>query len=516
MRTEKSRSDDGLGGPSRKRTCWRRLVRASRATSLPLAAVTLVGLLAALAAALTPALHSAIEIGPDEHYEVMKAMLWGKGYPLYQQMWNDQPPLHTILLGLLFRCFGPTIGVARALAVFFGVVLLAGCFVLVRKRCGHCAAFVAALALMAAPQTLELSVSAMLEVPAMAVGLWALWPVYHWVEKPGGRRLYLLIASGVLLATSLQIKLTAAIFAPALCAEIFFATAGDGLSAAKCRARHFLLWGGCVAIWFVLLGMLFGSGYRMAWAAHFSARTHEATSAMGHSFPPSLLLDHLEGFIGACTGLVLGAWPGGFRRILFPYVLLLTVAAVHLVHRPWWPYYYLHLTIPMAWLTGYAVIRLFRLPFQASANHGWRRIVGFIGASLSATALLVLIAMEGGGRLVSEVAQMRGLPQIENSLLITAMREYAGRTRWVYARSTIYAFHANLSVPPELAVLVKKRFWSGQISEREILAIIQRYAPEQIVVSGEELLSDDYLRKAGYAPVYESGEGTLYVAGSLR
>ena len=40
-------------------------------------------------------LASAIEIGEDEHYEVSKAMLWARGYPLYTKVWNDQPPLYT-------------------------------------------------------------------------------------------------------------------------------------------------------------------------------------------------------------------------------------------------------------------------------------------------------------------------------------------------------------------------------------------------------------------------------------
>ena len=512
-------------------------MRYVRATPAPLAAVVLGGLLVALGVALAPALRSAIEIGSDEHYEVMKALLWVKGYPLYGIMWNDQPPLHTILLGLLFRCFGPTIGVARVLAVLFGLLLLAGCFVLVRKRCGTWAASVATVTLLAAPQALELSVSVMLEVPAMAVGLWALWPIYRWADswreseirrpksdwalwpvyrwggRPGGGSAYWLVASGVLLATALQIKLTAAIFAPALCAEIFLATACGGLAGAKERARNALLWCGSGAVWFVLLGLLLGSGYRQAWASHFSARTLEAAAAVG-SFPPGLLLEHPEGLAGAALGLALAAWLGRFRRIAFPYVLLLTVTLIHLVHRPWWPYYYLHFAIPLAWLTGYAAAELSRLPLRPG-KRDWRRIVGLAGAAMAGATLLALIATEGGGRLIAGIERARGLPRIEDSPLIATMRRYAGRTRWVYARSSICAFHAKLPVPPELAVLVRKRFWSGQISDAQILAVIQRYAPEQILVSGEDFLADGYLREAGYAPVCKAAEGTLYVAGSL-
>jgi hypothetical protein len=92
---------------------------------------------------------------------------------------------------------------------------------------------------------------------------------------------------------------------------------------------------------------------------------------------------------------------------------------------------------------------------------------------------------------------------------------YAARTRWVYARSSIYAFHPKLPVPPELAVVARKRFWSGQISDAQILAIIQRDAPEHLLVTGEQFLSDEYLRGLGYVAVCGTGEGTLYVTGSL-
>ena len=41
-------------------------------------------------------IRNALEIGADEHYEVMKGLLWARGYPLYTRVWNDQPPLLTV------------------------------------------------------------------------------------------------------------------------------------------------------------------------------------------------------------------------------------------------------------------------------------------------------------------------------------------------------------------------------------------------------------------------------------
>src|SRR5581483_790912 len=104
----------------------------------------LIGLLvtggSAVLIAILPALGSAVQIGPDEHFEVTKAALWARGVALYDPVWNDQPPLYTVLLGIVFRCFGIGIAGARAVAVLFGFLFLSGCFVLVRRRCGVVAA----------------------------------------------------------------------------------------------------------------------------------------------------------------------------------------------------------------------------------------------------------------------------------------------------------------------------------------------------------------------------------------
>jgi hypothetical protein len=52
--------------------------------------------LAALAVGAAGPLRTALQIGMDEHFQVIKSLLWAKGLSLYGQVWNDQPPLHTV------------------------------------------------------------------------------------------------------------------------------------------------------------------------------------------------------------------------------------------------------------------------------------------------------------------------------------------------------------------------------------------------------------------------------------
>lgn len=92
------------------------------------------------------------------------------------------------------------------------------------------------------------------------------------------------------------------------------------------------------------------------------------------------------------------------------------------------------------------------------------------------------------------------------------MRFSARHSRFVYTRSTIYAFHAGLVVIPELAVLPKKRFWSRQINNEKIWNIVKGYRPEELLLSDDSLdpqvsnwIASEYVR------AYFDGKFSLYV-----
>ena len=96
------------------------------------------------------------------------------------------------------------------------------------------------------------------------------------------------------------------------------------------------------------------------------------------------------------------------------------------------------------------------------------------------------------------------------------MRQYASRTHWVYAQPVIYPFHAGLPVPPEIAVVMLKRYWSGQITPKEIVDVCRRYKPEQLILYRSRVGSEwkEFLN-AGYRPAYEDTNCVLYVSKGL-
>src|SRR5207247_689680 len=97
---------------------------------------------------------------------------------------------------------------------------------------------------------------------------------------------------------------------------------------------------------FVVLGWCLGSGYHQYWNSHFSRGTIELATK---PFSPRIFLEHPEGLLGLGASLCIVLGSGDWRRMVFPFVSLWTIAAIHAVHRPYWYYYYLHFAVPLAW-----------------------------------------------------------------------------------------------------------------------------------------------------------------------
>src|ERR1035441_7824256 len=113
-------------------------------------------------------LATAVKIGADEDYELSKAVLCLNGHRLYTEVWSDQPPLYVSLLTVILKHFSPAVLGSRLLTTASTLLLLGSLFLLVLKTNGRLAAALATGLLIASPGFLELSSSAMQEIPALA------------------------------------------------------------------------------------------------------------------------------------------------------------------------------------------------------------------------------------------------------------------------------------------------------------------------------------------------------------
>ena len=108
-------------------------------------------------------LGTTVQIGADEGFELAKASLCLKGFQLYTEIWDDQPPVHTFLITQVLRYLSPSVTGPRLVTVLFAGVLLTSIFVLALRVNGLFVATITTALLLASPGFIELSSSCMME-----------------------------------------------------------------------------------------------------------------------------------------------------------------------------------------------------------------------------------------------------------------------------------------------------------------------------------------------------------------
>ena len=519
------------GNASRTGTAGQRSVRPFGYKS----AVVLSALLAAfiLLQSLLP-LRTAIQIGGDEGFALAKATLCLKGFKLYTEVWNDQPPLHTFLLTQILKHIGPSILGPRILTVAFAAILLTAVFLMALRVNGLLVAATATDLVIASPGFLELSSSCMVEIPALAPTIVALclllasrpnrWPIAE-------------IVSGVLFGVALQTKFNAAIYlplagfivwlrdrkAPSLNTERASLlrreekfVEGRTMDSAKfvpsfgasSLAQSLALFAASVVLGFFAVGYVVGETaylleFKQAWSAHVaSAKSFEYGSPEDRPFDWTILLKNWDATIPALVGIV-----ASLRRIrtdfdaIIPSAWLTLTFVVFATHRPWWSYYYIHDAIPLCWCAaiGFATVAQRVNPRRSPAL--FAVLVGF--------ALCALPWV--GSRLYLQVSGIRNSPQTYSSLVLTEVERFKPFTQFMYTDQRVYSFHTGIPIPPKLAVLSLKRLWSGDLTNEKIAGELASIKPGLILLANDSraLPFDDLLRSE-YRLVYQDNQLRLY------
>ena len=402
-------------------------------------------------------LGTAVQIGADEGFELAKATLCLKGRSLYTEVWNDQPPLHTWLIsGLLRRVSASVLG-PRLVSVGFAVVLLGSLFVLCRRVSGVGVAGLAAALVVASPGFLELSSSCMLEIPSLATAVAALALLLaggakHWPAREA--------CCGVVFGLALQIKLVPAILL-SLAAVIVWVRERDGARPRRRTLASLAALGASLAATYVAVDWLIEGGaylryFGQSWASHFgAAKSLEYGSAAEHGFDWGLLLKNWDTTLPALFGVVvLVRRLRESRMAALPLSWLALCMAVFTLHRPWWPYYYVHTSLPLCWCAAEGI--------HALAGRLRRGRSRWLAAALAVYAVCALSWMVG--RLYLQAQGMRHSAQLYSEPVLREMARLRPYAESLYAERTVYSFHAGIAMPPQLAVLPVKRFWAGEMS----------------------------------------------------
>jgi hypothetical protein len=476
-------------------------------------------------------LATAVKIGADEDFELSKVILCSRGYQLYTQIWDDQPPLHTFLLTQLYMHVSSTVLMTRLLTLGFALLLLISVFVLVSKASGFLVGTLTTAFFMASPGFLELSCSCMQEIPAMAPAVTGFALLF---AGPRTKWHGTEILAGICFGFALQMKLIEIAYSPLILLILTLKLQRGGF-----WSKEFLQCGAILAfssiITFFLLNKVTGNPllvqFQQSWGAHFaSTKSFEYGSPDDHPFEWKVLLNNWDTSVPALFGVALLAQrliADRFNLIptstlsfqkkvpqpsmlldtnILPLAWLVLTLAVFSTHKPWWTYYYIHNALPLCWCGSIAFSSLWSY-LQKRWRWQWILLSG-VGA-LSAIGWMC-------ARLYLQEQNIRNAPRISSCLVLREIERFSSYTKFMFSDQPIFSFHARIPMPPHLAMISLKRLWSGELTNERVTNELENVKPGLILLGIESTdVPYDELLHREYRLVYRDSSNLLYAHRSI-
>ncbi len=460
----------------------------------------------------------------DEGLALMAGMLMERGYLLYSQIWNDQPPLFFYLVANLFPVFGFDVGLYRLAVLGLSSALLWASFQFISIVWGKWTGVIGVILILLLPKYLVLSLSVMAGLPAITFAMLSLLTLTKW--HLGGRRVWLVL-SALLLAVSVLTKLFTGFLAPVFLIGIVIAEYSrhkESHSWLNTLIPAFL-WGAVFAgAALVLTLALVGIEHAPQLILdHLAAREIEAFKA------PSLTINfHLRAIWPQMLLAIIGTLYTVYTRRWLSLYLFAWMAAAYLLlagHAPVWDHQQVLVTIPAAMLASIAISEGIRKlyyilrrddsgPLEKQLAPGW-----LAGAAIAGIILLVFtFRVPQGLQFLSPLPSFRhsGLNlDPEQKQVLAIMQEYAPQTKLVVSDQLMFPFRTRLPVPPNLALFTSKRVETGELTEDEIIQTISRENPEQVLLSRFEYPAVNAYLESDYKLRYAWGSLKLYVRKDL-
>lgn len=470
----------------------------------------------------------ALECGPDEGMEFSKILILLRHPEAVKLVWNDQPWFYTQLVTLVFTVTGFQCWIPRLATLVIVVRLLFIFPRLMPKNAGWPHLVFAGLFFWCWPQIPHLSVSAMLELPAfgLAVIAAALTPRERAEWRPGR-----FVCAGSLLAIAVQLKLTALIILPALGIKLLLLwwqeirpqpAAGPDVSRFQ-LSRWWLpptLGGGAFVFLYALTAWWSpGWDWSQLWLSHVHAGA--SPQANQYRFEPLSLLQSPGTLAAAFFAIVILWRQHRLAEAAFPLVLFATVFTIHLNHRPWWDYYGVHFAIPLVLLGGWGAAELFYIGMSKGSavssfkKPAWVQMSALLLGILTVASWTAFELPRG----YEATCSVRRSERVADNDAVNVLKQYHGRVNWAYTKQNILAVQAGYVMPPELTVLPKKRFWTGNITDDRILATVRQYQCEILILrESGELKEKPWIEfvAAEYDKVWSDGDESIYVAKRLH
>lgn len=429
-------------------------------------------------------------LGADEGMEGAKALQLLVRPESLPRIWNDQPPLWSIVGAGIFHVFGPSMAVGRIAVVLIGLAMpLTWVLYWSREGVKWAAVLSTVLLWLTVPSVIG---SFMLEAPAYAVGTAALVPLL----LGRGRRVPLL-GSAVIAALALSLKLTAA-----------FALVVPFTWLLQRNSRRALMWGVSVVALTVV-----GSLIQPGWSWRMMASSHlnfKAAEIWRYHLDPAV---YARGWLICLLALFALAYRYLANRLapIIPWLSAGLVAlVVHLFHRPFWSYYNLHLMVPVAVLAGVGMVDLWAVLRNSQLPRLER------GCLTGGVAVLGLLWTWQQGQQIA--ASRTGATVVATSPITAQLRSLGAAGHTMFSMNPTWTFAAHQpQTPPELTVIPLKRAWSGQINDAMVAGLLASNRVDAVVLNQNVLTQPVWSNLlAVYVPTARENESILFVRRDLN
>jgi len=435
----------------------------------------------------------------DEGVNLIKARLVQSGYSLYQDIWSDQPPAFTLALAQLFGWVEQDLHAARNLVLMLAS-LLVGCLAyFVHKVWGVWAALLCVFLVLLAPSIPALSTSVMIGLPAIALAGLSLAALTAWHSS---QRFQWLLVSGALLGFSVMTKLFTGLLAPIFLAGICIEAAMRVSRAAQHAQVYTQPWRAILAVllppallWSAAFGLV-AAGFTLLviGPAHLAQLIVPHLAAGETSYNPYSFWDLLSAALPLLALALLGSWSAlRCKRWLAFYPLAWMCSAFIFLafHTPIWYHQLLLITVPACILAAGALGDLFQLGGQAVRRvkiAPWNRVYGLsvLGLAVALVWLRLPPVLDEFNHQPYFIALQQAHP-VREQVILDEIAPYQPYANWMFTDLPMYAFRAEILVPPELAVLTSKRLVSGELPQQELARLVAAYQPEIILLGRFDL-----------------------------
>ena len=293
---------------------------------------------------LTPA--DRILIGPDEGYELAKGLLISQGFSLYDEVWTDQPPLHSHILALLFLSSDSVVHKSRIVTMIFACLLVYAFSSFVQNGQTLCNSLIGCFIIMTSPDFLPLSASAMLEIPVIACSMLAVYFQYRHMLHG---KLNDLVRALCFLTMAFNVKWTSALFLPCF---LFLL-----IKAFQCHRNHSRIILRVCGL-FVLLNLTCLSVFHVPIFSTLIPHLQANVSPRFEMLEPTFAA--ISSSLALVLFTILGVWDAVKERTnqnLSMVILFATILVFANLNRPFWFYYSLYFSIPIAFFGTLGIIR---------------------------------------------------------------------------------------------------------------------------------------------------------------